>query len=785
MNRNRLLEAVARSIRTMALPLLVLALGLATAPGAEAAPSGTWTITGSQSLPEGDFGLTAFSFQVVFVRDANGTTGVTWAATGVTATAGAACGGSIDFLSASGTVQFTGNTSGSQTVTVFVCGDTIGEDDEAFVVTLSNPTGQSVIDPGLGEVTGTIQNDDAPSLTVGDDARAEGDAGTTAFTFTVTKSGPTFDTVTVDWSTAAGTASGGVACGAGVDFENAAGSLSFGPSETTKQVVVLVCGDTVNEANETFTVNLSNVVNGSIHDGLGVGTIQNDDPAPTLAIDDLSLPEGHAATTGFTFTVTKTGATEQTATVNWITSGVTATGGVACGPGVDFVSAAGSLSFVPSETTKQLTVQVCGDTDDEAHETFTVDLSNPVAATISDAQGIGTILNDDTTTLLVSGLPDPSVVGQAVTFTYSVTAGDGGTPTGTVTISDGTSSCSAPVEAGSCEIAFPSAGVTSVTATYAGDGSYGPSASAAGPHTVNPAQTTTTITSDSPDPSTATQSVTVTYSVTVNGPGDGTPTGNVTVSDGTDSCVGTVAAGSCSLTLTTTGARILTATYAGDTDFGGSISNEEPHTVQVTFDLDITIAGAGSVEDLGNAISCGSSCTVPVVEGTTVTLSAMPGPGFALLGWSGEACSGTGTCEVLMDQARAVTATFGPSSSSKFFPVTPCRIVDTRDPDGPYGGPFLSGGVPRTFAVGGVCGIPAEAKAVALNVTMTQGVQTDSVVAYAGSGADPGTDVVHAAAGRTRASNVLVGIVGGVFSVRNRQITGQVHVVIDVSGYFR
>lgn len=783
MNRNRLLEVVARSTRTMALPLLALAL--ATAPSAEAAPSGTWSITGSQTLPEGNSGLTAFSFQVAFVRDANGTAGVTWTATGVTATAGAACGGSVDFLSASGTVQYVGNTSGSQTVTVFVCGDTIGEDDETFVVTLSDPTGQSVIDPALSEVTGTIQNDDAPSLTVGDVSLAEGDAGTTAFTFTVTKSGSTLDTVTVDWSTAAGTASGGVACGAGVDFENAAGSLSFGPSETTKQAVVLVCGDTVNEANETFTVNLSNVANGTIYDGQGVGTILNDDPAPTLTIDDVSLPEGHAGTTGFIFTVTKAGATEQTATVDWATSGVTATGGIACGPGVDFVSAAGSLSLGPSETTKQVTVQVCGDTDDEAHETFTVDLSNPVAATVSDAQGVGTILNDDTTTMLVSGLPDPSVVGQAVTFTYSVTAGDGGTPTGTVTVSDGTSSCSAPVEAGSCEIAFPSAGVTSVTATSAGDGSYGGSASAAVSHTVNPAQTTTTITSDNPDPSTATQSVTVTYSVTVNGPGDGTPTGDVTVSDGTDSCVGTVAEGSCSLTLTTTGARLLTATYAGDPDFAGSVSNEEPHTVQVTFDLGITIVGDGSVEDAGNAISCGSSCTVPVAEGTTVTLSATPGPGFVFFGWSGEARTGTGTCEVLMDQARAVTATFGPSNASKYFPVTPCRLADTRDPDGPYGGPFLSGGVARPFAVGGVCGIPAEAKAVVLNVTMTQGTETDSVVAYPGSGADPGTDVVHAAAGRTRASNVLVGIEGGVFSVRNRQITGQVHVVIDVSGYFR
>jgi hypothetical protein len=75
------------------------------------------------------------------------------------------------------------------------------------------------------------------------------------------------------------------------------------------------------------------------------------------------------------------------------------------------------------------------------------------------------------------------------------------------------------------------------------------------------------------------QSVTVNYTVSVNSPGAGTPTGNVTVSDGTVSCTGTVAAGTCSLTFTSPGARTLTATYAGDVNFSGSTSAGEPHTV--------------------------------------------------------------------------------------------------------------------------------------------------------------------------------------------------------------
>src|SRR5205823_1941301 len=90
------------------------------------------------------------------------------------------------------------------------------------------------------------------------------------------------------------------------------------------------------------------------------------------------------------------------------------------------------------------------------------------------------------------------------------------------------------------------------------------------------ASTTTTITAHTPDPSTVGQAISVNFSVTSNA---GTPTGNVTVTDGTDSCVGTVAAGTCDLTLSTAGARTLTATYAGDANFAVSTSAGVGHTV--------------------------------------------------------------------------------------------------------------------------------------------------------------------------------------------------------------
>ena len=183
-----------------------------------------------------------------------------------------------------------------------------------------------------------------------------------------------------------------------------------------------------------------------------------------------------------------------------------------------------------------------------------------------------------TTTAISSDNPDPSVVGQAVVVQYSVTSGEG-TPTGNVTVSDGTSSCTGTVAAGRCSLTFTSAGTKSLTATYAGDGTFTDSTSSAEGHAVNPATTTTTITADSPDPSTQGAVLTVKYTVSVAAPGVGTPTGNVTVSDGLDSCSGTVAAGQCALTPTTVGSRTLTATYAGDANFTGSTSAGEPHTV--------------------------------------------------------------------------------------------------------------------------------------------------------------------------------------------------------------
>src|SRR5439155_621902 len=94
-------------------------------------------------------------------------------------------------------------------------------------------------------------------------------------------------------------------------------------------------------------------------------------------------------------------------------------------------------------------------------------------------------------------------VGQAVSFSFTVVANapGSGTPTGNVTISDGTQSCSASVATGSCSIVFSSAGARNVTASYPGDGNFATSTSTAVSQSVGAASTTTAITTHTPNPS--------------------------------------------------------------------------------------------------------------------------------------------------------------------------------------------------------------------------------------------------------------------------------------------
>jgi serralysin len=229
---------------------------------------------------------------------------------------------------------------------------------------------------------------DSLSLSIGDISLQEGNSGTTNAVFTVSLSGASSKTVTVNYATANGTAI------ADSDYTATSGILTFNPGETSKTVSVQVVGDTLSESNETFSVNLSGATNASIADSQGMGTIQDDDI--TLSINDVSVTEGNSSTKNAAFTVSLSKASSQTITVQYATANGTAIAGS------DYRSLSGTLTFNPGQTSKTVNVRVIGDKIVESNESFSVNLSSAVKAVIADSQGIGTVTNDDTASALSS-----------------------------------------------------------------------------------------------------------------------------------------------------------------------------------------------------------------------------------------------------------------------------------------------------------------------------------------------------------------------------------------------
>jgi hypothetical protein len=195
---------------------------------------------------------------------------------------------------------------------------------------------------------------------------------------------------------------------------------------------------------------------------------------------------------------------------------------------------------------------------------------------------------------------------------FSVTAASG-TPTGTVTVSDGATTCLAALPATSCTLTSTAAGAKTIVATYSGDSNFNGSTSAGVAHTVSKASTTTTITSNLSTATAVNQAYTVAFSLTVNSPGSGTPTGTVTVSDGTNGCQTTLPTSSCTLISTTSGNKTITATYNGDGNFLGSVSPGVAHTVTLSGDttpptVSITAPANGATVS-GSAFSVNASAS--------------------------------------------------------------------------------------------------------------------------------------------------------------------------------
>lgn len=234
----------------------------------------------------------------------------------------------------------------------------------------------------------------SPSISVRDVAVVEGNSGTTQATFVVALSGSTSQSVSFSFATSNGTATGGS------DYIATSGALTFAPGEVEKPVVVVINGDTVDEAQETLFLDISNVQNATVSSSRGTGFIVDDD-GPTVSINDITVTEGNSGTKAATFTLTLSGPSVEAIAVRVITAPGTATAST------DYNSINLVVIFQPGTVSNTFDVAILGDTNLESNETLFVNITESFAATIADGQSVCTILDDDTLLVLEESGPAP------------------------------------------------------------------------------------------------------------------------------------------------------------------------------------------------------------------------------------------------------------------------------------------------------------------------------------------------------------------------------------------
>ncbi|MFP2996300.1 Calx-beta domain-containing protein [Spongiivirga sp. MCCC 1A20706] len=340
------------------------------------------------------------TFTVTLTGDVQGGFTVDYATATNTAVQG------TDFTAATGTLSFTGTNNETQTFIVPITNDNLLEAVETYFADLSNVSNTNVV-VTTAQGVGTITDDDSASIAI-DDVSVNEAAGTA--TFTVTLTGDVQGSFDVDFATADNTAN------AGADYTANTGTITFtGNDAETQTITITITDDAVAELAETYFVNLSGITNPlvTIADAQGLGTITDND-ASGIAIDDVTVDEsaGNAI-----FTVTLTGAIAGGFSVDYNTSGSSAS------QGVDYTGVSGTLNFVGTDAeTQQIIVPITEDTLDEIDEIFNVDLSNVSTGlvTINDAQGVGTITDNDTSSINIADVIEDENNGT-ITFTVTLT----------------------------------------------------------------------------------------------------------------------------------------------------------------------------------------------------------------------------------------------------------------------------------------------------------------------------------------------------------------------------
>ncbi|MES1216787.1 MAG: Calx-beta domain-containing protein [Bacteroidota bacterium] len=294
-----------------------------------------------------------------------------------TATAGS------DYQSSSGTLTFQpGDT--LATIRIPVYGDKVTEPNEIIKLFFTDAVNATV---SANAFRITITNDDAlPGVVFASTSVAEGNNdqfNSIGFTVRLNRSYPL--PVTVDYTTLDSTATNGI------DYQPVNGTLTFLPGDTLETITIPVLGDRIVEPNEIIKLQFSNAVNTTVSANAYRITLTNDDSYPAINISNITVAEGDAGAVNAAFVVRINKRYPQDITVQYTTQDVTANAGV------DYTMTSGTVTFpADGDTLQTINVPVLGDLLDEANETFKVQLSNPVNATISGAgSATGTITDND------------------------------------------------------------------------------------------------------------------------------------------------------------------------------------------------------------------------------------------------------------------------------------------------------------------------------------------------------------------------------------------------------
>ena len=296
-----------------------------------------------------------------------------------------------DYQSLLETVTFA---AGENTVTIDLTplDDNLYEGSESVTLTLRDGGTKYNVDPTAQFATVTITDNDAqPTIRIASASQIEGNSGTNNYAFNVTLSNPSVGIVTVNYSTADGTAT------AISDYTAATGIITFNPDETSKTINLTAKGDTTLELDETFTVNLSNATGGTISQATGIGTILDDDrPIIVLTVADANAAESKKNPAQFN--LTRTGTVTKALNVNYAIAGTAANS-------TDYQKLTGTVTFKAGSSIATIKIEPIDDKIYEGTETVTLTIDDggtsykfdPTAKT-----GTVTIADDDLPSISLS-----------------------------------------------------------------------------------------------------------------------------------------------------------------------------------------------------------------------------------------------------------------------------------------------------------------------------------------------------------------------------------------------